>query len=365
MAVQTERALLEPENAPAPALLLQESDNSEAGSLDTRSVFCAVADRQEDLASLLECFYTAHLMKTRHPDTAAVILVHPANVQLARHARVFNEVVPVVNDAPLYKQIRALKPRVLYIPRAEVRHELAGFLSGAKIRIGGGRLRLVSRLLGTQTSKDAEGLGRLKEKGVDLLPDTLDFRLEPFLGALPKGLPHSDFVWISLFDPHDVNAAWPLSHVARLSRMLEKLNLRLVAHVPRDLDRATLQRELTYLKKNAPGVILIDHASPAERAASMIRASLILGPAGPETMLASMLRRPVIVLQDMKYTHCDDEGEPKPSVYIRFADAIEKHIVPAVDDCNRSCPSCAYQSCMEYISPERVFEQLKRTLFPF
>ncbi len=365
MAVQTERVPLEREEQP-PAALLHAASVQPGAALDpSLQVFCAVADRQEDLASLLECFYTAHLMKTRHPETAAVILVHPANVQLARHARVFDEVVPVAPETPLYKQIRTLKPRVLYIPRAEVRHELAGFLSGAKIRIGGSRLRLVSRLLGTETSTDAAGLGRLKEKGVDLLPDTLQFRLDPFLGSLPKGLPHSDFVWISLFDPHDVNAAWPLSHVARLSRMLEKLQLRLVAHVPRDLDRATLQRELTYLKKNAPGVILIDHASPAERAASMIRSSLVLGPAGPETMLASMLRRPVIILQDMKYTHRDEEGEPKPSVYIRFADSIEKHIVPAVDECNRSCPTCAYQSCLEYISPERVFDQLKRTLFPF
>ena len=138
----------------------------------------------------------------------------------------------------------------------------------------------------------------------------------------------------------------------------------------------------------------------------MVGAKAVIGPAGPETILASLLKKPVVVLHDMKtfrnhpghvrppglHEIRDDGGTsfvasenngarrdqiknavqllreeaiPLTSYYIKLADALERHIMPAVDECIKDCPSCSFQSCVEYISPERVFEQLKKTVLPF
>ena len=45
--------------------------------------------------------------------------------------------------------------------------------------------------------------------------------------------------------------------------------------------------------------------------------------------------------------------------------AQQRHVTPAVKECIDDCIHCEYNSCVEYISPEQVFENLKKILFPY
>ena len=50
--------------------------------------------------------------------------------------------------------------------------------------------------------------------------------------------------------------------------------------------------------------------------------------------------------------------------YMNSPYAKQRHITPAVKECIDNCVQCEYDSCVEYISPEQVFENLKKILFP-
>ncbi|MBI3395679.1 MAG: hypothetical protein HY042_07590, partial [Spirochaetia bacterium] len=71
---------------------------------DERTIL-AVSEREEDLACLLECFYTAHLVKERGSLSTAII-VHPKNAQLARHSQLFDDVYEFDSHVSLAKQLR-------------------------------------------------------------------------------------------------------------------------------------------------------------------------------------------------------------------------------------------------------------------
>ena len=51
--------------------------------------------------------------------------------------------------------------------------------------------------------------------------------------------------------------------------------------------------------------------------------------------------------------------------YMSSPYAKQRYIVPAVELCIDNCVECEYDSCVEYISPEQIFEGLKKILFPY
>ncbi|MCR9143897.1 MAG: hypothetical protein NXI24_16745 [bacterium] len=380
--------------------------------------FLAVAPDGDNLAVLLECVYTARLLKKRHERIHAGILAHPCNADLLKLTGVFDEVLELEADDLWRHRILDFGPDVLYLPDQGLRAHLATLFIGAKVRIGGTRHRLISRLLRFHKINHEEDLGRLKRRGFDLFPELTDLQIDGTLEAGDVALPAGDFVVLSLFDAHDLTGGWPLGHAARFARQIKDLDLQLVVPVPaltgdadgesqrspEDLRR--LAADVEYLRTKAGAIILPD-CLPADRAAAMMRAKLVVGPAGPETILASILKKPVIVLHDMK-TYRNHPGHVRPpglhdiredqqdpgqfggeerrdpnkllkysiaalreqaipltSYYIKLADSLERHIMPAVDTCIKDCPSCSFSSCVEYISPERVFEQLKKIVLPF
>ncbi len=400
--------------------------------------FLAVAPEADNLAVLLECVYTARLLKKRHEPAQRIhagILAHPQNAELLKLTGVFDEVLELEADDLWRHRILDFVPEVLYLPDQGLRAHLATLFTGAKVRIGGTRHRLISRLLRFHKINHEEDLQRLKRRGFDLFPELTDLKIEGDLDASGLALPTGDFAVLSLFDAHDLTGGWPLGHAARLARLLKTMDIELVVpvpalgpggngdsgedagrHQPEELRR--LAGEVEYLRTKA-GVRILSDCLPADRAAAMLQAKLVIGPAGPETILASLLKKPVIVLHDMKtyrnhpghvrppglHDIRTDEGSrfdeaaagensdepvsgpdskrdsnkllknslaalreqaiPLTSYYIKLADSLERHIMPAVDTCIKDCPSCSFQSCVEYISPERVFEQLKKIVLPF
>lgn len=392
----------------------------DAGAAQERR-FLALAPDPENLAVLLECLYTARLLKKRHTSIETSIFTHPVNAELLELTGVFDRIEPLEEDESWRQRILDAGPDVLYLPDQSIRAHLATLFTGIKLRIGGTRHRLVSRLLRFHKLNQAEDLQRLQRRGLNLFPELSDLEMHGDLPTEHLVLPAQDYIVLSLFDAHDLTSGWPPGHAARLARLARGMNLQLVVPLSPSLsdngapDAAgengagdsehlrnwrRLRGEIEYLRRGA-GVEFIPNCLPVDRAAIMLGAQAVVGPAGPETVLASLLKKPVVVLHDMKTfrnhpghvrppglhpeeaaageipSQFGEEGPattlaalreqniPLTSYYIKLADSFERHIMPAVDHCNKECPSCSFQSCVEYISPERVFEQLKKTVLPF
>ncbi len=342
--------------------------------------FLVVCPEKNRLASLLECIYTGHL-SARNSGLIPSALVHPDNAGLASASGVFETVHTIREGESLRQALQKIAPHILYVPGADLRAQIDAFFSGARIRIGGTRLRLVDSLLRLHRRED---LRTLKHRGLDLMPAKSALRFNQTLEKLP-GLPAEPFVWLSLFEDHEIAGNWPAGHAARLSRLLQSMGFKTVIPLPPELSapamdlrrsesekRQKLRNEIEYLRRNCPSIIPVNIESAQDKARGMTAASAIVSPAGPDSLLASMLGKPVIILHDMQsqappeeITGFNGKIASPISMFLKTAETIEKHIMPSVDRCNSHCPSCAHDSCVETISPERVYDGLKKLLLPF
>lgn len=367
--------------------------------------YLAIAPQANDLAALLEIVYTVQLLRKRQGALRSTALVHAEAVPLLEAFGIF-DAIEVFDPVRVRAQIRRFRPDALYLPDRDLRLHLASAFSGAKLRIGGSRSRLLSALLRTYRLHQTQDLERMRKRGVDLFPELLDLRLSMSGADAP-----ANAVWISLFDEHDLTGSWPAGHAARLARMVVGLGLRPVFPMPPvDLSlngaglaaREKMRNDLNYIVSKCPQAELIVDASPDKRARGMAAAAVVVAPAGPESVLAAMLGRPAVTLHDMK-SHRDHPGLVKPaglhddgsvegrvvalkdrrnlfqralerlaneqsplsSYLIRLSHSFERHVSPAVDECINACQACGFHSCVEYISPERVFEQIKKCALPF
>ncbi|MBX7058446.1 MAG: hypothetical protein K1X75_10315 [Leptospirales bacterium] len=365
--------------------------------------FLAVAPDAVDLAAILEIVYTAYLMRQRQAQCHTAALVHPQNVELLQSFALFDE-VEAIDEERAGAQIRAYRPQAIYLPDRNLRLHLASAFSGARLRIGGSRSRLLSAFLRTHRLHLSSDLEKLQRRGLDLFPELVDLRLQ-----LPQAAAPSAQIWISIFEEHDLTGAWPAGHAARLARMCATLGLKAVFPAPTlpqeasDEVRMKRAQDLAYLRSRCPEAEIIDAARPMDRALGIANAALVVCAAGPESVLAAMLGRPVVILHDMK-SHRDhpglvrpaglhsnsapeerpeflqkdgrsfferalqrlsSENSPLSSYLIRLSHSFERHVAPTVEECINACQSCGYHSCVEYISPERVFEQIKKTTLPF
>lgn len=367
--------------SPVEVVVVQDAEVSRKGFRKKREDavrnFVAVAPAAHNAAILLECIYTAHLLRKRNRGFRTGLLVHPANVDFARASGAFDAVFAIGEARSLRTEILDLRPDILYSPDPNWRSQLSTLFTGAAVRIGGMRSRLIARLFRIYDLRSDEDLARLEQRGLQLVPEPLVLN-EPL--ALPSDveLPEVPFVWLSLFDDHGVSGHWPVGHGARLVRLLETAGFPVVVPVP--AERAELEKEIDYLRRSAPGVRVVEAATAGSRAAGMARAAAVVAPAGAETLLSSMVGSSVVMLHDMrsygrarglKLVDGATEREARTgkrrgeSVLIRWVDSLERHIRPSVEECISDCPACSFNSCMEYISPERVFENLKKVLLPF
>ncbi len=351
--------------------------------------FVALLRRPEDLAGALECIYTAHMLRRRHgAEIRATALAPTALADLMRGADCFDEIQEYAPAESLRAQIVRAAPHVLYLPDGDDRAHIASWFSGARVRLGGSRSRILSALLPAHRLHEERDLERLGKRGFDLFPELADFAIRAPLRELPD---LQNAVWLSLFDDHDLTGGWPVGHAGRLARLLEKVGFRLVVPLPPAAHvsapaLARILRDAAYLQKQSPELLLLRECGPAERAAGMAHARIVVGPAGPETLLAALLKRQVVALHDMKTVRRETRSKTREDVrefgggliarlaarearlsshYVRLANSFERRLAPVVDECVNVCQACGYASCVEYISPERVFEQIKKALLPF
>lgn len=348
--------------------------------------FLTVAPEKDALSVLLESIYTTYLLKNKQSNFSTAILVHPLNQQFVEQCELFDKVFPLQESYSLRREIIRVKPDILHSPSPVWKSQYAAAFSGAGIKIGGSRSRLVTKLLNFYNSKDKKDLEKLQRKGLNLLPEIFSLPVEFQLETQHLHLPKGDFIWLSIFNEHNMNGEWPPGHAARLARLLAGVDIAIAIPTP-VTESEGMEKIISYFKRNAPSVSVLRRCSPQDRLAGMLRSQAVIGPAGPETLLAAIVKKSVVSLQDMnsysqkingrrlklvdeKYLKNLEMGKKlekivqNPMIF-EVADSLQRHIKPPVDDCAGDCNICAFSFCLEHISPERVFESVKKILYPF
>ena len=242
--------------------------------------FMAIVRGKNDLGSLLEAIYIAHLLKEQHTHLVTSLLVHTDNRSLAEATGLFNRIYSP--GEKLKKIIQAEKVDILYAPSHDNYVQLLSSLSGSHIGITGFGRNILAPYLGLRTLGEARQQDFLKKHGYDLRPKKT---LPQIIGKLklsspPPWLLHTNnYVWLSLFEENELNQPWPPAYALRLMRLLRKAEFAVLVPVP-DLSEVKskntakkIQSALSFLKKNAPNCVqFIEKATPTERAAGMQRA---------------------------------------------------------------------------------------------
>ncbi len=374
------------------------------------SRFIAVVRQRDDLSGLLEAMFIALLLKKRHPDRYTSILVHPDNHKLALASQLFDDVFAYNHESSLRQYVKSQKARLLYIPYQDLRAQLLTTLAKSKVRTLGFGKSILSRFLDLHHLGRVKGLSQLSKYGYNLKPEASLPHIDEKLDSSHLQLPTRNFIWLSLFKEDDFNRQWPAAYAARLARLLEdNLNLDIVVPLYSEkaykkiADPKKYAAQLAFLQKNTTNLHLIKNLSPQDRAIGMQQALAVVGTAGADMMLASVLRRPQVTIHDMRSYHAYSNGKSKQAIskakqgvpefyysqiqkqehdgydrrilfwqsllktsqrelmhYMHSPHLQQRHIVPAVDECIEHCFACRYDSCVEYISPEQIFEGLKK-----
>ncbi len=337
-------------------------------------VFAAAFPDSYDLPAFLEGLYATRLMRMRHPEIRTIALAAEGNSGLAEESGLFDEVRRASED--LSRSFREAQADVIYVPALDLRLSMKLLFSGSIRIAGAGKLGRFLRFYDLHS--DA---ARLKKAGIDLLPEAVGIS---FAQSAPAAEP---LVYLSLFDAHNVSGSWPIGHAARLSRLLSPLNAKVIVSLPEKKfnrtfmplaaeDTREFAKEVQYLKKYAPEIQFVNAPTIDEKAKWMRASSAVIAAAGAETVLASLLHRSVITLHDMQSHRLMGKPDAKalgprtadPGVlglFQKIADSLDRHLMPQVEECIEDCPACSHLSCIDTISPERVFENVKRALMPY
>lgn len=325
---------------------------------------------EPNLAVLLECFFTAHLIRKRNRNFAVEIVAPPEARNLIEATGLFDTIHLLSPGGSLTERLSELKHNVLYIPEPDIKTRLSALFVRGKIRIGGSRLRLVSFLMKHYRNDSADDLEAMKNRGLDLFPEISELRID-LESQTTRSIPEGS-IWLSIFDPNSLSVTWPAGHAARLIRLLGKIGKTAVVPVYEHVTDELRQE----LKEGAKNLLFLEEPDLDRRIQGMMESDIVIGQAGPETLLGSLLGKRVIELHDIRYKKEQIEGRfggagsDSPRIrpllsYVRAAGALKKSIQPPSLHCINHCERCEFHSCIEYISPERVFEAVKKSVLPF
>lgn len=342
--------------------------------------FLTVAIARDNLSVVLQCIYTARLLKKKGLPYQINIITHPDNARLMGSAGVFDEIIPAADATQVRREIQRVKPDVIYNPNLAWQEQKCTLFSGVKVKIGANLNRPLARLFSVYDIKNEKDRDRLQRKGIDLEPEFVSFELPAELPEAKHKLPAERFIWLSIFDSGDGSGKWPAGFAACLARLLDQSGIPVVIPVPPGANDQ-IQSDIRFLSKDAPSIVFLADCTPEVRAAGMVQAALIVAPAGPETILAALLKKPAILLHDLnsynsyadprglklvdKVSVKKSENRMRDTICFKVTGSQERHLKPPVSNCIQICTDCPYNSCVEYISPEIVFENIKKILSPF
>lgn len=342
--------------------------------------FITVAVARDNLSVLLQCIYTIRLLKKKGLTYRTGILIHPDNARLIGCTGVFDEIIPAADTAQVRREIQRMKPDVIYNPNLAWQEQKSTLFSGVKVKIGANLNRPLARVFSVYDIKNEKDRERLSRKGIDLEPEFVSFELPTELPVADQKLPGEKFVWLSIFDSGDGSGKWPAGFAACLARLLEQHGIPVVIPVPPDAGDQ-VRGDIRFLRKDAPSIVFLNDCTPEVRATGMYQSALVVAPAGPETILAALLKKPSILLHDLnsynsyadprglklvdKVSTKKTEDRMRGTICFKVTGSQERHLKPQVNNCVQICSDCPYNSCVEYISPEIVFENIKKILSPF
>jgi ADP-heptose:LPS heptosyltransferase len=306
--------------------------------------FLAIMPESEDLGGLLECILQAAQARAGGYSTA--ILVHEGMQELARESGVFDR-IHLQNNGRISLRLKKFKADVIFLSDSKIKNQVKLLFSGSRVKIAAGKTAF-ARFFPAYDIHNA--LDRTTLTGI-FKTSAKKFKISMELADPPRRA-QEPYVYLSLFDRHDSDNFWPVSYVPRLARLLGSRNLKLMVHIPGHAKR----EDVVFLRRNASELLLLDDLSAIERARHIQHAALFIGSPGPETALAGMLGCPIIFLSDMKAIRRQTEDDLQSIA--RRIEAIQKQLVPVVEECINNCAACAYSSCLEYISPELVFSMV-------
>lgn len=335
--------------------------------------FLSVALDPHRLEPLLESLVWGQHLKARHPNLRMAILTLPENETIVRSAGVYDEIHFPGEEKSLRARIRELKPSAVFLPHHGLSEDLSLFSLFRVIKISTGSVRPLSRLFSVFHLDRAGDLLLLKKKGLDLSMAPSSLRIDPSILSRPRTLSAGPYIWLSLLETSQLEIAWSLNHAARLMRLLDSRGIKVVLPVPVRADKERqkgLVKALQYLRSSVPGLQLFEYDSVEKKAAGMIHADLVVSPSGSEVLMASLLGRPCVVLHDRttyrRHQQSAFTGEISgfEKLHHMLRRVEVRHLSPVLDECASDCHECPRGGCVDTISPERVFETIRKIILP-
>lgn len=239
---------------------------------------------------------------------------------------------------------------------------------------------------GKGQSKGKKGRKRshLEKADLQLWQHNLRFRItmrRMFESLAPSTHP----IWIPVsLDPF-TGSPWPFSSYMRLCRMFAQNKIPCVvtldeksARDSNERDREVLRglplfrKELALLSRSFNGIRLVESPSFDEQLSLARFSKIVVGNPSPELLLAQMGGSKIVFLHDMLTYRSLQSGRaeelPLHASHDRslFDDSVQLNgglsLKPNVDECVCDCFACSHDDCVDTISPEAVFEELKLLL---
>lgn len=351
--------------------------------------FLSVILEEHSLIKLMEALYFGRLVKERYPELPVSLITRPGNTAFVGLFHIFDEIISLEEHESIGREVKRRRPRILHVPEQGLELDLVLFFVRASVRLGGGRTSGWKRILGFQDPYEKEEIRKLKQNGFDFRIRSLDFSRG--LSSIPQiGNREIDSryrIWLNLFDGGVSNQRWSLGHGARLGRLLSAKSIRLIVPYCKESsfhndesNGKSLSEELSYLRKNNPHLEVCEVCGMEERLMEMKRAHIVVGPEGPEQALANLMGIPTITLLSFDPGDESNLNDPDHNTLggaRRFQEASlwrgfrnnnhhsgETLIPQYRHECAGECGSCDSHPCINYISPERVYESIKKLISP-
>jgi hypothetical protein len=229
---------------------------------------------------------------------------------------------------------------------------------------------------------NGKGRGKNQRKS-ELVVSAHHLRFRITMRRMFESLPPAKHpLWIPVsLDPF-TGSPWPFSNYMRLCRMLSQNGIPFVVTLDQksarsnsEKDRQVLQglsvfrKELALLSRSHNGIRLVESPSFEELLSLARFSNIVIGNPSPELLLAQLGGAQIIFLHDMLTYRSLNLAHPESvSVHASYGRSLFEESVhlgggislkPHVEECVRDCPACSHRYCVDMISPEAVFEELR------
>ncbi len=365
--------------------LLSALFSASALAREKQKVLVFHVDETAGLEEILELIRLASSLRGNH---RRILVANEGMHPVFAASQLFSEILPLpANNAKSFSQmVRRYRADVLLssgsatvrgIPTVQLKavkqkHRFPSFWNA---------LSLTGRSLANKNRRKEPLRSSVEKADLQLSRHNLRFRIT-MRRILDSVKPASHPIWIPVsLDPF-TGSPWPFSSYMRLCRILAQEGLPFVvtfdekgARDHSEKDRQVLQglpvfrKELSLIERRFDGLQVLDAPSLDTQLSLARSATVVIGNPSAELLLSQIAGRQIIFLHDMLTFRSVAAGQAEElSAHashgrLLFEDSLQMggglSMKPHVDECVRDCPACAHNYCVDTISPEAVWEQLR------